>query len=203
MIYCLLILASSFIKQIGLTGVLAIKGSNYTHKDQIKEDAFGTLLADNTIGPRHDHYLTFYLDLDIDGEANSFVKSNLETVKIKDQTSQRKSYWTVREETAKTEADARIKLGLKTTEFAVVNPNKKTKPGNNLGYRLFPGPSASPLLLTDDFPQVRAAFTNYNVWVTPHNKSEKWAGGLYADQGRGDDNLAAWSLRYGFVLKNS
>ena len=175
---------------------MGIKGTPYTHVDQIKGDAFGTLLAENTIGVHHDHYLTYYLDLDIDGEDNSFVKTNLETVTITDHSSQRKSYWTVVHETAKTEADARIKLGLKPAELAVVNPNKRTKPGNTMGYRLFPGTVAHPLLLSDDYPQIRGAFTNYNVFVTPYNKSEKWAGGQYADQGRGDDTLATWSLRY-------
>ncbi|OIW05392.1 hypothetical protein TanjilG_28857 [Lupinus angustifolius] len=180
---------------VGLSGILGIKGTPYTHVDQIKGDAFGTLLAENTIGVHHDHYLTYYLDLDIDGEDNSFVKTNLETVKITDESSPRKSYWTVVHETAKTEADARIKLGLKPSELVVINPNKETKPGNKLGYRLFPGTVAHPLLLSDDYPQIRGAFTNYNVFVTPYNKSEKWAGGLYSDQGRGDDTLNVWSLR--------
>lgn len=29
-----------------------------------------------------------------------------------------------------------------------------------------------------------------NVWVTPYNRTEKWAGGLSVDQSRGDDTLA-------------
>ena len=99
-------------------------------------------------------------------------------------------------ETAKTEADARIKLGLKQSELVVINPNKKTKLGNKIGYRLVPGSVAQPLLSVDDYPQIRGAFTNYHVWVTPYNKSEKWAGGLCVDRSRGEDTLAVWSLRY-------
>ncbi|KAF7837280.1 primary amine oxidase-like [Senna tora] len=164
-------------------GILGIKGTSYTHVDEIKEDdAFGTLLADNSIGVHHDHYLTYHLDLDIDGEANSFMMTNLETVRVKGESSGRKSYWKVSHETAKTEGDARIKVGLKACELAIVNPNKKTKPGNKIGYRLIPDSVAHPLLVADDYPQIRGAFTNYNVMVTPYNKSEKWAGGLYANQ---------------------
>ncbi|RDX64787.1 Primary amine oxidase 2, partial [Mucuna pruriens] len=54
-------------------------------------------------------YLTYHLDLDIDGETNSFVKINLETAKL-----------------LKTEVDDRIKLGLNSSKLALVNPNKQT-----------------------------------------------------------------------------
>ncbi|KAE8077021.1 hypothetical protein FH972_015630 [Carpinus fangiana] len=180
---------------VGLTGILEVKGVIYTHTDEIREDVHGTLLANNTIGIYHDHFLTYYLDLDVDGEANSFVKNNLEMIRTTNQSSPRKSYWTVVSETAKTEGEARIQLGLNQPELIVVNPNKKTKVGNNVGYRLIPGSVAHPLLSYDDYPQIRGAFTNKNVWVTPYNKSEKWAGGAFVDQSRGEDTLAVWSLR--------
>ncbi|QCE08346.1 primary-amine oxidase [Vigna unguiculata] len=78
-------------EEVGLTGILGIKGTSYTHVDQIKEDVFGTLLSENTIGVHHDHYLTYHLDLDIDGQANSFMKTNLETVTVRNHSSPRKS----------------------------------------------------------------------------------------------------------------
>lgn len=123
------------------------------------------------------------------------MKSKLETVKVKDENIARKSRWTVVSETAKTEADARINLGLKASDLLVVNPNRRTKQGNKIGYRLLPGPVAHPLLLQDDYPQIRGAFTNYDVWVTPYNKSEKWAAGSYVDRSRGDDTIDVWSSR--------
>ncbi|XP_022722490.1 primary amine oxidase 2-like [Durio zibethinus] len=181
--------------EVGLTGVVEVMAVPYTHIDQIKEEVYGTLIADNTIAIHHDHFLTYHLDLDIDGDSNSLVKTNLVTKRVTDKNIPRKSYWTVEHEIAKTEADARIKLGLNPAELVVVNPNKRTKPGNKVGYRLLPGPAVGPLLAADDYPQIRAAFTNYNVWVTPYNKSEKWAGGRYVDQSRGDDTLAVWTNR--------
>ncbi|KAK4405728.1 Primary amine oxidase [Sesamum angolense] len=149
---------------VGMTGLLEVRGSVYTHKDQIQEEVYGTILAENTIGAHHDHFLIFSLDLDVDGDANSFIKSNLKTSRVNGNISPRKSYW-------------------------------RTKVGNYVGYRLVPGSVARTLLSDDDYAQIRGAFTKYNVWVTLYNKTEKWAGGLYADQSRGDDNLATWSLR--------
>ncbi|XP_030487574.2 primary amine oxidase-like [Cannabis sativa] len=180
---------------VGLTGVLATKGVPHTHVDQIKEDLYGALLAENTIATHHDHFLNYYLDLDVDGQENSFVKTDLVTKRVSDHSSPRKSYWTITKKTAKTELEARLNVGLRPSEFAVVNPNIKTKVGNEIGYRLMPGSATIPLLTSDDYPQIRAPFTNYNIWVTPYNKSEKWAGGKFVSQSRGEDNLAIWSLR--------
>ncbi|KAH9682709.1 Amine oxidase [Citrus sinensis] len=162
-----------------------VRPVEYTHIDQIKEDQQGKLVADNTIGVNHDHFLNYYLDLDIDGYANSFEKTKL----------------TVEKETAKTEFEARLKLDTKPMEFAMVNPNKKTKIGHPVGYRLLPGLVVGPLLTDDDYPQIRAGFTDYNIWVTPYNKSEKYSGGNYVDQSHGDDTLLQWTDGYNPNLK--
>lgn len=173
-----------------------MRGTSYTHKDQIEEEVYGTLLAQNTLGAYHDHFLIYHLDLDVDGQDNSFVKTNLQTARVRDEKSPRKSYWTVVSETARTESDARTRLSLKPADLLVVNPNKKTKIGNTIGYRLIAGSTARSLLSDDDYEQMRGGFSKYNVWVTPYNKSEKWAAGMFADQSRGDDSIASWTLRY-------
>ncbi|XP_021897066.1 LOW QUALITY PROTEIN: primary amine oxidase-like [Carica papaya] len=117
--------------KVSLTGVLGVKGVVYNHTDDIKNDTHGTLLANNTVGTYHDHLFTYHLDLDVDGDVNSFIKNNLVTKRVTDYSSLRKSYWTIVSETAKVESEARIQLGLKPIEMIVVNPNKKTKRGSS------------------------------------------------------------------------
>ncbi|KAK6793559.1 hypothetical protein RDI58_007012 [Solanum bulbocastanum] len=96
---------------VGLTGLLEVRGSIYTHNDQIKEEVYDTLIAKNTLGAYQDHFFTYHLDLDVDGHENSFVKNNLKTRRAINKSSSRKSYWTIVSETTKTESDARIQLG--------------------------------------------------------------------------------------------
>ncbi|CAM6012890.1 unnamed protein product [Sphagnum balticum] len=184
----------------GLTGSLMVKATEMETIEHPTEDTsdgiHGTLVSENTIGVSHDHFLNFYLDLDIDGPKNSFVEGKLTRKVVQNSKFGRKSYWDMERHTAKTEEEARIQLTLtKPSEFHVVNTNKKTRLGNPVGYRLVPGATAAPLMALDDPPQMRGAFTDNQLWVTAYNASEKWAAGFFPSQSHGDDGLAVWSNR--------
>lgn len=175
-----------------------VKGTSYINMNQVnqQEEIYGTLLSENVIGVIHDHYVTFYLDMDIDGSDNSFVKVNIKKEHAPPGVSPRTSYLKAVRNVAKTEKDAQIKLKLfDPSEFHVINPSKKTRVGNPVGYKVVPAGTAASLLDLDDPPQKRGAFTNNQIWVTPYNRTEQWAGGLFVYQSKGDDTLAVWSER--------
>lgn len=184
--------------KVGLSGILMVKGTQYDNTNQVpnEENLYGTLLSENVIGVIHDHYITFYLDMDVDGSDNSFAKLHIQREKTSPGESPRRSYLKATRNVAKTEKDAQIKLKLyDPSEFHVFNPSKKTRVGNPVGYKVVPGGTAASLLDLDDPPQRRGAFTNNQIWVTPYNRSEQWAGGLFVYQSHGEDTLAVWSER--------
>lgn len=175
-----------------------VKGTSYANMNQIpnQENLYGTLLSENVIGVIHDHYITFYLDMDVDGSDNSFVKVNIQRQDTSPGQSPRRSYLKATRNVAKTEKDAQIQLKLyDPAEFHVINPNKVTRVGNPVGYKVVPAGTAASLLDRNDPPAKRGAFTNNQIWVTPYNKSEQWAGGLFVYQSHGEDTLAVWSER--------
>ncbi|KAK1272980.1 Primary amine oxidase [Acorus gramineus] len=184
--------------KVGLSGILMVKGTPYKNLTQVpnNEEMYGTLLSENVIGVIHDHYITFRLDMDVDGADNSFVKVHLSKQETALGESPRKSYLKATREVAKTEKDGQVKLKLyEPSEFHIVNPSKKTRVGNPVGYKVVPAGTAASILDSADPPQVRGAFTNNQIWVTPYSRSEEWAGGLFSYQSKGEDTLAVWSER--------
>lgn len=184
---------------VAASGMLMVKGTPYQNVDDLgdKENDSGPLISENVIGVVHDHFITFHLDMDVDGPTNnSLVKVHLEKQRVPNGKSPRKSYLKVKKYVAKTEKDAQIKLSLYDPyEFHIVNPNRKSRLGNPAGYRIIPGGNAASLLDHDDPPQTRAAFSNNQIWVTRYNRSEQFAGGVLVYQSHGDDTLQVWSDR--------
>ncbi|CAN0841883.1 Amine oxidase [copper-containing] gamma 1 [Linum grandiflorum] len=182
---------------VTLSGMLMVKGTVHDNANQVPDqEEEGPLVSENVIGVVHDHFVTFHLDMDVDGPNNSFVKVNLVKEENTKGKTPRKSYLRAKRHVAKTEEDARIRLSLyDPTEFHVVNPSRMSRLGNPSGYKVVPGGNAASLLDADDPPQLRSAFTNNQIWVTPYNRTEQWAGGLLAYQSHGDDTLAVWSNR--------
>ncbi|KAF8032881.1 hypothetical protein BT93_D1690 [Corymbia citriodora subsp. variegata] len=184
--------------KVGLSGMLMVKGAPFANMKNVpgEYEMTGPLVSENVIGVVHNHFMTFHLDMDIDGPNNSFVDVRLEKEATPPGRSPRKSYLKAKRRVARTEGDAKIKLKLyDPSEFHVVNPSRLSRLGNPSGYKVVPGGNAASLLDLDDPPQLRNAFTNNQIWVTRYNRSEQWAGGLLAYQSRGDDTLATWSER--------
>jgi primary-amine oxidase len=157
------------------------------------DTAYGRFVGEHTVAVNHDHFFSFRLDLDVDGITNSFVADRLVTESLPD-THPRKSIWVIDSETAQTEHEAKLRINLERPAlWRIVSANNVGPLGYPTSYQIKPGANAVSLMTPDDFPQRRAGFTDYHLWVTPQRDTERYAAGNYPVQSQGGDGLPAWT----------
>ena len=182
---------------VGATGVIEVKPVKEKTEpnaggEMVKEE-YGHFVAENTVGVNHDHFFSFRLDLDVDGQNNSFLPDRLVKREVKNKPS-RKSIWVMEPFTARTEADAMMDIHLeRPTMWRFVNPNVKGPLGYPTGYELMPGVTAASLLDPEDGPQKVGAFSAHQLWVTPYNPDEFYAAGVFPSSSKGNEGLAVWT----------
>ncbi len=176
----------------GIEQVKAVKSRTALDDREGIETRYGHMVAEHTAAINHDHFFCFRLDLDVDGPKNSFLRDKLKTVRL--EKGPRKSVWIVEPDMAETEQDAKLRINIeKPSLWRVINPDVSGPLGYPVSYRLKFKTNAVSLLTPDDFPQRRAGFTDYHLWVTPYNPDEQYAGGTYPNQSKGGDGLPAWT----------
>lgn len=182
---------------VGATGIIEVKAvkdkTEAAGGGEMTKDEYGHFVAENTVGVDHDHFFSFRLDLDVDGQNNSFQPDRLVKRDLKNNPS-RKSIWVMEPFTARTEKDAMMDIHLeRPTMWRFVNPSVKGPLGYPTGYELMPGVTAASLLDPDDGPQKVGAFSNHQLWVTPYSPDEFYASGVFPSASKGDEGLAIWT----------
>jgi len=177
----------------GLDNISAVKSRTAAEDTTGQDGRYGRFIAENTVGINHDHFFSFRLDFDVDGTANSFVRDKIRMNRLPAD-NPRKSIWVAEPEIAKTEEQGKARMNMERPEnWRIVNPNVKSAVGYPVGYELMPGENAVSLLVPEDYPQKRAGFTDYHIWVTPYRENERYAAGDYPFQSKGGDGLPAWT----------
>ena len=181
---------------VGATGVPQVKAVSARSSGDDENGAetiYGRLVAERTVATNHDHFFSFRLDLDVDGQQNTFVYEQLKPERLESETG-RTSVWVVDSRVAATEDAAKMAIDIETpTLWRVINPNVSGPLGNPVSYQLEANSNAISLLSPEDFPQRRAGFTDYHLWVTPYEPEERYAAGVYPNQSRGGDGLPLWT----------
>lgn len=174
--------------EVGATGIDAVKGVKTQHMSDLtaEEDTrYGELVAENLVAVYHDHFLSFRVDVDIDGQQNTFVKDHLVGRKFEDDT-RRLSGWRVEPEAITQEGG--IDMG-HNAYWRIVNPNKTNALGNPVSYHLRPGMTHLSLLDPEDYPQRRAAFSAKPLWLTAHDDNEFYPAGTYPNASKGGEGI--------------
>jgi len=174
--------------RVALTGIMAVKAV-----PEGSHDAYGHMVARNTVAPHHQHFFTFRLDMDVDGAGGNQVIELNSVPSAPGKDNPYHNAFTMQETPLRTEREAARNLNLASSRrWVVTNPSAKNALGHATGYALVPGTNAIPFAAADSWVRKRAGFVNAHVWVTPYDAAEMYAGGDYPNQSRGGDGLAKW-----------
>jgi primary-amine oxidase len=178
--------------RLGAYGIDATKGvASRTLSDPTaaQDTAYGTLIDDRLLAVNHDHYMTFRIDMDVDGIDNRLVEDRFSVRRLDE--GQRKSLWQV--DTRPVATEGPITMPLNAAQFRVESTAKTNKQGYRTSYQLMPGHSDVSLLAKDDPIQIRAGFSGYTLWASAYAKDEKYAAGLYPNENAEIDGLPKWT----------
>ncbi len=192
---------------IGATGVLEVKPvkeqkftdekvGDFTGKDKEGNPLeFGHLVAPGLDAVDHDHFFSFRLDLDVDGTKNTFMDDKLVQYKL-GETTGRKTIWAMQPTMVATEGDAKRNVSIEHPEmWRFANTSVKSSLGYPTSFEIMPGETGISLLDEKDWPQMRAGYSAYNLWVTPYDRDEFYAAGKYVTGSKATDGLPAWTKK--------
>ena len=181
---------------VGATGVIetrpTVQEKAPDHPDY-GSPQYGQFVGPHTMGVNHDHFFSFRLDFDVDGESNSFLTDRMVLQRL-DNDPMRKSIWVAEASVAAHEKDAIRDIQLdRPSIWMFINPSVRGPLNYPTGYQVMPGATAKSLLSPDDPPQKVGAFSEHQFWVTPYSESERYAAGVYPISSKGNDGLAVWT----------
>jgi len=144
------------------------------------------LVLPGLAGAHHQHLFCARLDVDIDGETNTVIETEL--------TPAGDHAWEQTETTIDREGprDASPATGRR---WRVVNPSELNAVGEPVGYELIPAGTPTLLAAADTSVARRAGFARHALWVTAYDAAEIHAASDYANLNPGDAGLPNWVAR--------
>lgn len=140
-----------------------------------------------TAAPNHQHFFSFRLDLDVDGEANTVAESDVRHLLRPGFPNAFGAVETVLPLETFRDADP---FAARTWE--VRSATKKNKHGNATAFAIETHDIAVPLSTYDYAPLLRAAFASHSFWVTRFRDDERYAAGDFPSQGKAGAGLMSF-----------
>jgi primary-amine oxidase len=170
----------------GIDAVKAVAARKMDDATAAEDTKYGTLIAPNLVGVNHDHFMSFRVDLDVDGQANRLVVDKFARRELANNPL-RRSIWQVEREVVPTEGA--LDSMHDPAWYRVESVGRDNAMGNPTSFQLAPGHSDVSILDPDEPQQQRAAFSGAALWVTKYNPDETFAAGLYPNQNRRVEGL--------------
>ena len=172
------------VKLTGIIGVSAIGDG--------EDSETSPLVAPEVTSPIHQHLFCFRLDFGLDGSGNSVVETNVEA--SGDVGHPYGAGFRAVARPLRTEKEAMRDVdAARSRSWKVVNPGSLNALGKPVAYKLLPQ-STPTILVPEDSPTGRrGAFARHNLWVTPYDAAEEYAGaGPFSNLHSGGQGLPAY-----------
>lgn len=141
----------------------------------------GTLIAPHRLGVNHDHFFSYRIDFDIDGQANDFSRLRLVAIP-QPADAPRQGIWQVRPQKVRDENMAQTDMRAdRPAVLLFSSADKRNAMGYPTGYQLVM-PNIKPLVVPTDDAFARAYWVQRNLWVTRFKADEIFASGLPVNQ---------------------
>jgi primary-amine oxidase len=166
------------------TGIDATKGvmaASMADPSAEADTATGTLIAPHLVGVNHDHFFSYRIDMDVDGQSNNFQRHKLQAVP-QPANAPRQGIWAVTTETVTSELAAQTQIDVSKPALLVFASADQTNAmGYPASYQIIM-PNVRPLVTLEDATHERAQFVRNNLWVTRFKRDELFSAGLMVNQ---------------------
>lgn len=172
------------------TGIMVV-----SHLDEGVTPEHGTVVADRTYAPYHQHFLVARLDMDVDGRANTVYTEDCHAVPIGPDNP---SGLALRVESTplRTEAEGIQDTCWQTRRtWKVASSSATNAHGAPTAYMLAPT-STFPAMFDPASPVLeRARVIGHTLWVSAFDPDERWPCGEFVNQSSQDEGLTRWVER--------
>jgi primary-amine oxidase len=176
------------------TGIDAVKGvfaRTLQDPTAAEDTSVGTLIAPHRLGVNHDHFFSYRIDMDVDGQANNFTRHKLRAVP-QAEGAPRQGIWGVVPHQVTTENQAQTKMRVDKPALLVFSSaENKNAMGYPTSYQIMM-PNVDALVSLQDETYKRAAFVANSLWVTRFKRDEIFASGVGANQSPAGLGLPAY-----------
>ncbi|MBK49469.1 MAG: tyramine oxidase [Chloroflexi bacterium] len=169
-------------KLTGIVGISAFDENLHNPEQDLK-------ITEELVSPLHQHLFCIRLDWDLDGGNNELHESEVVALPV---SKDNPNGMQLRNVTThlRNESEAKRDISPSSSRvWKIINPEKINSVGLPVGYKLLPGNTPSLLAHPDSPPGIRASFAKHNLWATPFNEEEQYAGGAHPVMHSGQGGL--------------
>lgn len=196
-----------------LTGIILTKGVDATRcqvclQNQGRSgtivptgvDRPGTLVAPNTVGVNHQHFINMRLDFDVDGASNSVKEINTRALPRSRENPHNNAFIATQTVFGRENEAMRDVNPASHRAWAIFNPSVSSQLGHNSAYVLEPGANAQPFLSRNSEVRRFAGFLDHAFFATRYNASELYAAGPYPTHAPKPENIATYARNKQSIL---